>query len=310
MCYIDKPTSLFQSIDVLFENKAVNPQTYKTIDLHDKKCIVWNSGSDGAGNKVDLTYTKIAGSLLGADITLSFAQLDSNEIYLFIGDTLVRPVVSEIMNVPVQLGYKVNVAVRKYVSEKMARPYNNCSDSLNSRSSFDSEYYRSVFDAGITYRQLNCLEYCSLKELTVKCDCSYADFWEESGDPSCLDDTAATSCVDSNKLLQDLSGCVSSCPLECDSVSFTNSVVSYQFDANKIKLKIFYEEMSYTSVIEAAKISVYDLVSTFGGTFGLFLGFSLLSFCELLQLMFDVVVVFVKVLRRKTAVQQEVWPKI
>ena len=59
--------------------------------------------------------------------------------------------------------------------------------------------------------------------------------------------------------------------------------------------------MSYTDYYEVPKTTVFDLVSTFGGVFGLFLGFSLLSFVEIVTLIFNIIALFVvsKAVRNK-----------
>ena len=110
-------------------------------------------------------------------------------------------------------------------------------------------------------------------------------------------------CLYQQNLNSNVSDCEPYCPLECDSVVFASKIQSFATPSfpNQISLTIFYEEMSYTDYYEVPKTTVFDLVSTFGGVFGLFLGFSLLSFVEIVTLIFNIIALFVvsKAVRNK-----------
>ncbi len=283
MCY-GVTGSQLSNASVKFENKEVT--NYQNISLHDKICLVWNSG-----NTVELSSSKIAGSNLGADISLFFDSLASNEVSIFIGDNLVKPIAEEMENFPAELGYKLTVAISKFINNNLPNPYNDCLDTLSNKS-FDSEYYQMVFNAGIKYRQRNCIEFCSLIGLAKTCNCSYHGFYEVNGGVNCLDPDFE--CFTQALLVQDVSECKEACPLECDNIQFTKDVVGYASDANRISLRVFFAEMSYTDVTQSPKSTLYDLVSTIGGVFGLFLGFSILSFAEILTLIIDVIAVIAR----------------
>ena len=115
------------------------------------------------------------------------------------------------------------------------------------------------------------------------------------------------------------------CPLECDSIYFNTNSASRKFnsdvngygnhetdytDAMKhiynntkniaynlgensfinrvVHIFMYYEELKYTEVSEIPKMTLGDLISSIGGTLGLFLGVSLLSFIEVLQFLINV----------------------
>jgi hypothetical protein len=113
--------------------------------------------------------------------------------------------------------------------------------------------------------------------------------------------------------------CQNECPLECNSVDYATSVsyASYPskvygsilaknpqlqakfisgsnasaIDFNDLKetlvaFNVYYDDLSYKSFIELEKTSLVDLVASIGGTLGLFLGMSFLSFVELIDLLF------------------------
>ena len=53
-----------------------------------------------------------------------------------------------------------------------------------------------------------------------------------------------------------------------------------------VGFNIFYDSLSYKTIEESAKTGWIDLISNIGGTLGLFLGISLLSFGEILEILF------------------------
>ncbi len=61
------------------------------------------------------------------------------------------------------------------------------------------------------------------------------------------------------------------------------------FKDNIVSLKIYYSELKYTEINQVFSFSFWDLVSAVGGNLGLFLGVSLLSILELVQVLFLVV---------------------
>jgi hypothetical protein len=91
--------------------------------------------------------------------------------------------------------------------------------------------------------------------------------------------------------------CKARCPLECKITQFqiTPSFSAFSFDnrldnsviPNKmslVKFHIFYESLTYTVITELQKVDPFVLISSIGGTFGLFLGASFLSFLEIFEI--------------------------
>ena len=62
--------------------------------------------------------------------------------------------------------------------------------------------------------------------------------------------------------------------------------------SNLLAINVFYNSLSYLSFTEHAKIHVVDLVSNVGGTLGLFLGISFLSFAEIFECVFYLAMAF------------------
>lgn len=108
--------------------------------------------------------------------------------------------------------------------------------------------------------------------------------------------------------------CGSQCPLECDSVTYNlfasqgdypsqvyaqsltnNKLVQARFGSdptkltytalksNLLQIAVYYSNLGYDSYSETENMSLLDLISNIGGTLGLFLGVSFLSFVEILD---------------------------
>jgi energy-converting hydrogenase Eha subunit G len=64
------------------------------------------------------------------------------------------------------------------------------------------------------------------------------------------------------------------------------------------KVSIFYNDLRETVITENVKISMADLISSIGGTLGLFVGMSLLSSIEILEILVQSAIVLLKQNRR------------
>ena len=122
--------------------------------------------------------------------------------------------------------------------------------------------------------------------------------------------------------------CNELCPLECDKMIFStvysqlnqmsmerarlyliNPLIGPRINATKntmnksnddkwwydvvtksiVRFNIFYDSLSLLEVSEKPNFTIVDLISSMGGTFGLFLGISVLSVLELVEFVFEVI---------------------
>ena len=117
--------------------------------------------------------------------------------------------------------------------------------------------------------------------------------------------------------------CAAYCPLECDSISYAitgynepipinsgnisnstrNSYSSLEkFDTYEevskhfIVIYVYYKELEYTLISQVPKTEIFGFISNVGGTLGLFLGISFLSFMEIFEILFELF--FILVLNR------------
>ena len=108
--------------------------------------------------------------------------------------------------------------------------------------------------------------------------------------------------------------CGQMCPLECDSSEYITSTSSTQFPTDKyvgdlfqtafirekypnvsksqlkeslVSIKVFYQKLEYTEISEEPIYSVTSLLEGIGGSLGLFLGASVLSVLEVMEVLFE-----------------------
>ncbi|XP_052233186.1 degenerin del-1-like [Dreissena polymorpha] len=56
------------------------------------------------------------------------------------------------------------------------------------------------------------------------------------------------------------------------------------FKNNFLKLNVYYEDLNFQNITESPQITIHQFLSDVGGTIGLWIGLSILSLCELVQL--------------------------
>ena len=119
--------------------------------------------------------------------------------------------------------------------------------------------------------------------------------------------------------------CLKSCPKECDYIRYDTTISSSQYPANGyfelidkyqkmvplvndtkldpssiLAVNVFYTSPSYMKITEVPSILIYDLVPTIGGTLGLFLGISALSFVEFIEIAIEMAASFLRKFTRTT----------
>lgn len=194
-------------------------------------------------------------------------------------------------------------SVDKVVRKTLGKPFNECVEGVDLNNiEFDSRFVNETILREGSYRRDNCLEICFHENYRKVCNCTLSDGNESNSENDCI---RYSGCyvyfLESFNINE---SCDSFCPLECNSVLFEikhDSDVDIKnplllFDKNdglrndlKIldterQLYLYFQELTYTEFVQIPKTTVTNLVSNIGGTLGLFLGLSLLSFIEFIEL--------------------------
>jgi hypothetical protein len=75
--------------------------------------------------------------------------------------------------------------------------------------------------------------------------------------------------------------------------SLTNSSIDTQV-INFVYLKVYFSAMKYTEIRQTPKTNVIDLISNLGGALGIFLGISVFSLIEVVEVVVKVIAVCFK----------------
>ena len=181
-----------------------------------------------------------------------------------------------------------------------------------------------------SYRQSDCFDSCFQRYVVQQCKCHdlTAEYWPELNATACLTypQVLCDRMAYGSFFSQDVNAlCSAECPLECDSVEYSistsfaeypssayaevlkkNKIVqrffnydqsAITYDALKRRIasfNVYYDELSYIRYIELEKTNLVELISSIGGTLGLFLGMSFLSFIEFIDLIIRVIIVLAK----------------
>ena len=144
-----------------------------------------------------------------------------------------------------------------------------------------------------------------------KCNCS-----EDLGLLSrCFSNLIALECIGRfynayrSKSLKLPESCSLNCPIECDIITYridqnylgpmpNTYLEKYRFpkDLNErgAYMSFYYSNLEYTLLKEIPKTKPYDLVSNFGGTLGLFVGVSFISFVEIFEIIIEILFLIFK----------------
>ena len=214
-------------------------------------------------------------------------------------------------------GFEYNIGIDRFYTIQLPEPYSNC-DSDDAIS--NSEWFNILHKNHGVYRRNDCIALCYQAKLTKYCNCT-PDYLSEDGTGfarcKTIDEYKCATNFYFNNYSQEnfiAHNCYPKCPIECNKTDYKVSITFSQilpeiysshfrrfsknvslYDANEtvtletvknslVRLNIYYNTLSYTIITENESITLVSLLSNIGGSIGLFLGSSLLSIVELVEI--------------------------
>jgi acid-sensing ion channel 2 len=280
-------------------------------------CYTFNSGFDQQGNKVPIKQVNEAGSdrslrlelFLGDDGFQSQFILNSGA-RVVIHNQNTTPIISS-EGKDISTGFQTNIGIKRSFLSKLDQPYSDCIKDISSPNSFDSHYYRAIFDIlnMTTYRQKICLRICLQEHIRSTCKCIDGSLPNIYPGKSFVCSTIySLECIEKQRVIyfsnSKLSEC-KQCPLECDSSSFQITTSSSRYptryylgylrakttivarfppnttvDDGQITkgcafLNVFFDDLATTYTEELAQLTPLSLLGTIGNRFFTFLIFFL-----------------------------------
>lgn len=234
-------------------------------------------------------------------------------ILIMIGDQWTFPIEEAGVLNPVQ---HMQIKLSKTVIESIEAPYGNCVNLAN----INTTLSREMNQQGYGYSRENCLVFCKQQQVIERLGCYDMRF------PEIFD---AKPC-DTKLLFQEIKTikfdylkCYNDCPFECQSIAYDMSISyadypTYNFYLNETKsrtefyqkifnetnityamfdrlssVNIFFDQLKHTRISAKPAYLIIDIVAYMGGTLGLFIGISVLSFVEILELGYNILFVVV-----------------
>jgi len=276
-------------------------------------CFQFNSGKSA---NLSLKETTLGGRSYGLYLSLgplinqnSFNTYYSTGLRIYIHNgSFLSSGAEEIF---VKIGEQSIIKLKKTFTRKSLYPHSMCQDLTE----FWSPTFELMKDLSGEYRQKDCLEICLQKLIVDTCGCMLTILPTFGMHLPCANanQKSCPSYIYEQRKVHVQEKCLAECPLECEYTkydwsmstldypnhAFFNSVrrnsefySNYTFEEYKnshAMLNIFFDNVEYTEIVESPKTSFTDLIANLGGALGIFLGFSIFSLVELLEIVVRVV---------------------
>ena len=266
---------------------------------NDGFCFSFNTGKNQTGHNIAPKRISSIGKDFGLKVNLKLNNSNSPVKVLIYNSSMN----SNLFNgdeIEVSSGSETNIILNRLYINKKEYPYSKCI-SEDYLKTYESYLTKFIFNLGYPYEQKQCFDICKNDLMSERLNCSLK-FNPLNNRPSLNTKSFARNCTFSdvvkkyekrNDYAFDYQRyneiCETRCPLECNSIQY-NPVFNYVkrslLTSSDVGLNVFYESLSYKRIEESAKTSRIDLISGIGGTLGLFLGISLLSFGEIFEILF------------------------
>jgi hypothetical protein len=212
----------------------------------------------------------------------------------------------------------------------MVKPYGECdidNDSPNALSALDTPLYNLIKNSMYQYKRELCFTLCLQRLSLISCNCTNPMFFSLFNDNDfCLtnDEIYCTDSIFGVKSIKTIySDCLKECPLECNttvyeyaltsvdligelysdfiskslvlSSDFTKKTINAETSKKSfVKFFLSYSSLSYKLFTETPSLYLVDLLGNIGGNIGLFLGISLLSICEVVEVIVEIILLITK----------------
>ena len=223
-------------------------------------------------------------------------------------------------------GEETSIALKKSIYEQMPYPYSNCS---SHESIVDPYVLNLISYLNYSYSQEICIEMCYLINIKRICNCTQN--WNNFKFPDqnvslCLskkEQECDSNFYNKQFISDDYISKNCNCPLECKKVIYDTFITNAKYptkfytdslrndqmfmkrfantthefddlDQDLIRINVYFDSLSYLKISESESVSLIALISDIGGTLGLFLGMSLLSITESIEIIIKLVYMILK----------------
>ena len=216
-------------------------------------------------------------------------------------------------------GY-TSVSVSRLFKSSLPRPYSNCLIDNQTNAGFQSKLFNLIQNSPYRYTQSLCFMQCKQRAILLECNCTtplIKSLFSNVSQCHTYYETYCESILPFKKQLFE-ENCLSECPLECyfdqfeTSLSFIELIPNFEYDflmsnsstltSDFVKTKIdfevvsksfvyfniFYKSLSYDISTESPQMNLVTLISNIASNLGLFLGVSVFSVFEPIQVLIEI----------------------
>ncbi len=296
-------------------------------DTHYGKCFRFNSQNK---HSTILNSTQ-SGYEYGFQLKLNLensATPEQNRILtIYIHNYSYAPLTIYNKGFQITAGNKYLFNIERVFNLKLDNPYNDCLFDINTFE-LNKTIINYMLSKNISYSQRDCFELCFdihfLNDNTCKCNTYLGNVYEDcvinSNNNKLVKDCYFTKRISFYNQNPD-EYCSKYCPFECNSYNLniipsflsypsTGPITKYDNDQNfnsafktyeevrrnYFEFNVYYSDLKYLVISETPKTQSFDLISSVGGIFGVFIGISFLSFIEIIELFIEVI--FILVIRK------------
>ena len=307
--------------------ECTSRQFFPIFDRNKGYCYAFNSGNNSSGQTVNLERSVRAGSDYGLQLTMYanyYEKLSKYNAYIGLELKVVNSSYYGIdEGILLSPGYLTNVAMHRFFEIMLPKPYSNCDIPNESTQTGYSYIFDEIYHSNYEYTQQLCLDLCYQKYVKDACKCNPYDYPFfggticENSDENCIDNITRIF-LKSDYIVQT---CMPMCPLQCNQTGFTTSISFSQLNGDAfisklngtpslsadflskpisgdqaknsiVQVNIFYDTLSYTLADETPACEWICLLADIGGILGLFMGASVLSIGEVIEVLIEVFFIY------------------
>lgn len=290
-------------ISCLYNNRLCDRSKFtEYLSLNHGSCFTFNSKRNETGHIISTKLIGRPGVRNGLRLEINIGQLESlpfwistNGIVISIHHKDLKPLMSE-EGIRIRPGAETNLIISKETFKRLNRPFNFCLEDAYSIDSYDSDEFRFVLRIYGRYRRNLCLSACS--HIRSARNSKFENYSIFNISPVFVNEFYNS---------DNYKECLFKCPEECETIRYKSTVnmADYNNDnytnlmfalrnessmrkssnKNMIMINIFLDNSVQVIISEVLTMSFSLLLSNIGGKLGLFLGISIISFLEGIEIM-------------------------
>ena len=283
-------------------------------------CFQFNTGFNSSGHSVEIAKSYKPGSQNGLSLMLflgesgnRFSNKWSTGLKIFVHKQKLKPGIYEGINI--KPSTSTNIGIKRSFEKKLPKPFSSCIDLKKYPGSELFNFIKK--QTRFKYRQKDCFDLCLQKLIIDICKCYDLSYPPLKKVTPCLNDSQLKCAND--EYMKYINGdnlkCANIyCPLECEEVLYeytlsssdypteyayqilksdhhfsrVNNLTYEKFKERSIRVNIYYSKLNYLSITQIQKFQLMDLLASIGGLLSFFLGVSLLSFVEIVELIVEI----------------------